>query len=194
MSRKRIDTWSISRSSLKTQRKKKRESSARENPELSALLAITETATHSLDPEKVLNDTLDKSLEILEFDAGYIRVLDPTTRTLVIRVARGISAQGFIGSFVSLDSPQGSVGRGVIETRKPFLAPNILKRPGFQGRVMANEGIVSAAWIPVMSQKRVLGVMVLGSSRFHRFLKNEIDLLMAFGSQLGAALENAQLY
>jgi hypothetical protein len=44
--------------------------------ELTALLAISQTATQSLETDKVLNDTLDKSLEILDFDVGYIRTLD----------------------------------------------------------------------------------------------------------------------
>jgi hypothetical protein len=44
--------------------------------ELAALLAISQTATQSLETEKILNDTLDKSLEILDFDVGYIRTLD----------------------------------------------------------------------------------------------------------------------
>jgi len=45
-----------------------------------------------------------------------------------------------------------------------------------------------------MSKKRVLGIITLGSRKFHKFAKREINLLKGFGSQLGAALENAQLY
>jgi PAS domain S-box-containing protein len=45
-----------------------------------------------------------------------------------------------------------------------------------------------------MSKKRVLGIMTVCSRRFHKFSMQEISLLRAFGSQLGAALENAQLY
>jgi PAS domain S-box-containing protein len=40
----------------------------------------------------------------------------------------------------------------------------------------------------------VLGLIVLGNRKYHRFRKREINLLNAFGSQLGAALENAYLY
>ena len=59
---------------------------------------------------------------------------------------------------------------------------------------MEREGVISTAAAPVMSKNRVLGLMVVGSRRLHRFRKREINLLMAFGSQLGAALENAELY
>jgi len=59
---------------------------------------------------------------------------------------------------------------------------------------MVQAGLISAVWVPVMSKKRVIGVLVVGSKRLHRFSKKQIHLLMAFGSQLGVALENAQLY
>src|ERR671914_1397356 len=73
--------------------------------ELAALLAISQTATQSLQTEKILNDTLDKSLEILDFDVGYIRTLDRQKKNLIVRVARGLySPELFITKF-PLDSP-----------------------------------------------------------------------------------------
>ena len=54
--------------------------------------------------------------------------------------------------------------------------------------------MVSTAAAPILSKNRVLGIIVVGSRKFYRFTKREIRLLTAFGSQLGAALENAELY
>ena len=62
----------------------------RRSSDLSALLTLAETATQSLDIEKVLNDTLDKSLEILGFDVGFVRVLDADRKHMVVRAARGL--------------------------------------------------------------------------------------------------------
>ncbi len=62
---------------------------------LSALLAVAKTATQSLDTDQVLNDTLDKSLDILGFQVGYIRILDPNGRDLVVRAARGLGSPEF---------------------------------------------------------------------------------------------------
>ena len=59
---------------------------------------------------------------------------------------------------------------------------------------MEREGVVSAAHAPIMSKKRVFGSLTVGSRRSHRFAKSEIDLLKAFGAQLGMALENSRLY
>lgn len=162
--------------------------------DLSALLTIAETATQSLDTEKILNDTLDKSLEILGFDVGFIRVLDAEKRNMVVRAARGLRSPQFLSGVAPIDSDRRNVSRTVFETKEPYVSPDIRKDPLYKNRTMEREGVISTAAAPVMSKKRVMGVVVVGSRRYHKFAKREINLLKAFGSQLGAALENAQLY
>jgi PAS domain S-box-containing protein len=162
--------------------------------ELSALVTIAETASQSLDTDKILNDTLDKSLEILHFNVGYIRTLEPGTRNLVVRTARGFSSSESLPNVVPLQPPYGLVSTIVFETREPYISADIQKDPNFKARTMQREGLVSVIVVPILSKKQILGIMTVGSRRFHRFTRGEIDLLKAFGSQLGAALENAQLY
>ena len=173
---------------------RKKEQSPRWTRELSALLAVAKTATQSLDPDKVLNDTLDESLELLGFKVGYIRILKPEKGGLVVRAARGLSSPEFLANVVALDSSHPSVGNIVFATREPYVSRNIRKDRTFRHGFMAREGLVSAVFVPIISKNRVLGLMMVGSSKFHKFSKREINLLQAFGSQLGTALENAQLY
>jgi PAS domain S-box-containing protein len=162
--------------------------------ELAALLEISQTATQSLETEKILNDTLDKSLEILDFDVGYIRTLDPEKKNLIVRIARGLSSPEFLSTSFPLDSPDPVVGKTVFQTQKPYIGFDIRKDPMFKTRTMEKEGVISLAMFPIVSKQRALGFLAVGSKKFHRFTKREIRLLMAFSSQLGAALENAQLY
>ncbi len=160
--------------------------------ELAALLAIAQTATQSLNSEKILNDTLDKSLEILRFDVGYIRILDNEARSFTVRAARGLSSPEFLSSRIPVDSSLGIVR--TILSREPVSCPDIRRDPRFRARTMEREGVISTAFVPVMSKARVVGLLVIGSRKRHRFLTGEINLLMAFGSQLGMALENTQLF
>lgn len=164
------------------------------NRDLSALLAVAEVATQSLDIEKILNDTLDKSLEILGFDVGFIRILDSQKGGMVVRAARGLSSSEFLQGVAPIDSERRNVSRIVYETKESYICSDIRKDPVYKNRTMEREGMISSAAAPLMSKKRVLGVIVVGSRRYHRFAKGEINLLEAFGSQLGTALENAQLY
>ena len=162
--------------------------------ELAALLAISQTATQSLETEKILNDTLDKSLEILDFDVGYIRTLDADKKNLIVRVARGLSSPEFLSTSFPLGSPDPVVGKTVFKTQKPYIGTDIRKDPDFKSRTMEKEGVISLAMFPIVSKQRAMGFLAIGSKRFHKFSKDEVRLLSAFSSQLGGALANAQLF
>jgi PAS domain S-box-containing protein len=162
--------------------------------ELAALLEISQTATQSLETDIILNDTLDKSLEILDFDVGYIRTLDPAKKNLVVRIARGLSSREFLSTAFPVDSPDPVVGKTVFLTQKPYIGFDIRKDPMFKTRTMEKEGVISLAMFPIVAKQRALGFIAVGSKTFHKFTKREIRLLMAFSAQLGAALENAELY
>lgn len=163
-------------------------------PDLAALLAIAETATQSLDTEKILHETLDRSLEILGFDVGYIRILEPETNRLPVRAARFFSTSDHQIGTVYLDPNQHHIANVIFDTRRPYIAPDVGKESVFKNRTMERAGVISAAYIPVMSKRRVLGTLAVGSRKRRKFSRAKIDLLSAFGAQLGMALENAQLY
>jgi class 3 adenylate cyclase len=162
--------------------------------ELAALLAISQTATQSLETERILNDTLDKSLELLGFDVGYIRTLDREKTNLVVRVARGLSSPEFLSTPIPLAAPIPIVGKMVFETQKPYVSTDIRVDPMFKARTMEKEGLISVAMVPIISKQHALGFIAVGSKKFHEFTQDEVRLLLAFSSQLGSALENAQLY
>ena len=156
--------------------------------DLAALLTVSEVATQSLDIEKILNDTLDKSLEILGFDLGFIRTLDRENENMLVRVARGLRSPEFLAGLAPIGSERRNVSRIVFETKEPYICVDVRKNPIYKNRSMEREGVISTAAAPVMSRNRVLGIMVVGSRRLHRFRKREIKLLMAFGSQLGSGV------
>ena len=162
--------------------------------DLSALLAVAEVATHSLDIEQILNDTLDKSIEILGFDVGFIRTLDRENKNMLVRAVRGLRSPEFLAGVAPIATERRNVSRIVFETKEPYVCTDIRQNPIYKNRSMEREGVISTAAAPVISKNRVLGIMVVGSRRLHKFRKREISLLMAFGSQLGVALENAALY
>jgi PAS domain S-box-containing protein len=161
---------------------------------LRALLTIADTAAQSLSIEKILSDTLEKSLEVLGFDVGYIRILDPEKKTMVGRVSKGLIAVSS-GSVDLTDQSRRHVANILFETQKPYISPDVRKDTTFKNRTMEKQGVISAAYIPIISKKKtVLGTLVVGSRKRRKFSTEKINLLQTFGSQLGMALENAQLY
>jgi PAS domain S-box-containing protein len=162
--------------------------------ELAALLAISQTATQSLETDKILSDTLDRSLEILDFDVGYIRTLDAEKKNLIVRVAKGLSSPEFLSTSFPMESPDPIVGKMVFKTQEPYVGTDIRKDPKFKARTMEKEGLISVAMVPIVSKQRSMGFIAVGSKKLHKFTKREVRLLSAFADQLGSALENAQLY
>src|SRR5919108_1198673 len=162
--------------------------------DLVALLTVAETATQSLDLEKILNDTLNKSLEILGFDVGFIRTFDSEKCGMVVRAAYGLRSPDFLQGIAPIQSDRRNVSTIVFETKEPYICADIRKNPIYKNRAMEREGVISTVAAPVLSKNRVLGLIVVASRKYHRFRKSEVNLLKAFGAQLGAALENAQLY
>src|SRR5262249_46293611 len=113
---------------------------------------------------------------------------------LVVRAARGLTSSEFITNTIPLDSPHRSVSKIVFETRQPYISPDIRKDQSFRHGFMAQEGLRSAAFVPIMSKHRVLGLLIVCSSKFDKLSKREIQLLHTFGSHLGSTLENARVY
>jgi PAS domain S-box-containing protein len=162
--------------------------------DLSALLRLAETATRSLDTEKMLNDTLDESLKFLGFDVGFIRTVNRDKDGMVVRAARGLRSPEFLQGVAPLSGSRRNVSRIVFESKQPYVCTDIRRDPVYKNRTMEREGVVSTAAAPILSKNRVLGIIVVGSRKPYRFTKREIRLLTALGAQLGAALENAELF
>ncbi len=118
-----------------------------------ALLAIADIASQSLSTEKILNDTLDKSLEVLRFDVGYIRILDPDKKTIVRRVSKGLTA--FSSRSVDFaDLSRRHVADILFETQKPYIFPDVRKDTTFINRTMEKQGVISVAYFPIISKNK----------------------------------------
>jgi class 3 adenylate cyclase len=164
------------------------------NRELVALLEISQTLAKTLEAEELLGATLDKSMEILGLDVGYVRTLDDQRKNLVVRVARGLSSREFLTTAFPLNSPAPIVGKTVFKTQMPHISADVRKDPEFMSRTLEREGLVSLAMVPIASKADVHGFIALGSKRSHDFSGVELGLISNFSSQLGTALTNAYLF
>ena len=126
--------------------------------------------------------------------SGFIRTVDRDKGGMTVRAARGLRSPEFLDGVTPLSGTRRNVSRVVFESKEPYVCTDIRRDPIYKNRTMEREGVVSTAAAPILSKNRVLGIIVVGSRKSYRFTKREIRLLTAFGSQLGAALENAELY
>jgi signal transduction histidine kinase len=160
--------------------------------ELAALNAIAATVSRSLHLDEVLNGALDKTLHVMEIEAGGIYLLDEEAGVLTVAAERGFSPE-FVAGIDRLKVGEGFSGR-VAQSGQPLLVRNISTDPRLTRMVVRHAGLRSAAIVPLSSKGKVLGTMFAITRGYREFTDQDIQLLTSIGDQIGVAVENARLY
>ena len=160
--------------------------------QLEALFNIGLTASRTLDIKELLENVIDKVLNVTGFDAGGIFLVDQQTKRVTLRAYRGVS-RVLLKKAQRMKFNEGFTGL-VARSGKPI----IVQDAGLDSRAVsigiASEGIRSFAAVPVMSKEQVCGVMIVGSHTTHQFSQSTTRLLDTITMQIGMAVDNAQLY
>jgi len=157
--------------------------------ELTALFAVVETISQSLDLTKVLPNVLGCVLDNFGASKGVVVLVDSDGKVLRLAGHRGLSE-------VSLDKivsqGQGCTG-DVILMKNPIRVSGNEEAEGCIPGLETDE-IQSALVVPISVRGEVLGAFGVYSAGKDRFTEKDEALLMAIGSQTGFAVENARLY
>lgn len=165
-----------------------------QNIRLATLNAISMTVNSSLDLKEVLNKTIDIILEILEPDNVRIYLLDEKNNTLNL-----VAHKGFSNNFIKKKHIQSrNVGDGLlgqtILTGKTKVVDNFLRSKAPYVDTFLEEGLVSSAYLPLISKEKQVGVMCVSSYTEFNFSTDYVAFLMAIGNLIGIAINNAHLY
>ena len=160
--------------------------------ELEAINRIAATVSRSLNLDVILRESLTKVLELLELDVGGVFLHDEEKAEMHL-----MAHQGLPRDVVEKMSVQ-PVGEGclsaVVTGGEPLLVQNI-EDDEEHGKMLADHPeFKSLVSIPLESKGMVRGVMCILSMEKARFAAEELKLLVAIGSEIGVAIENASLY
>jgi sigma-B regulation protein RsbU (phosphoserine phosphatase) len=160
---------------------------------LATLYEITRTLNSSLDLDEVLDNVMDRVIEVTGAERGFLMLHDPETNDLAFRVARGMDRS-------DLDTPVFQVSttivREVWKTGKALLTDNAQYDTRFKrGESIMLLGLRSILCVPITIKERLIGLVYV-DNRLQVGLFNEehLALLTAFAAQAGVAIENARLY
>ena len=160
---------------------------------LATLYEITRTLNSSLDLDEVLENIMDRVIEVTGAERGFLMLHDEQEGGLVFKVARGLDRS-------DLASPEFQVSTTIIrevqETRQALLTDNAQYDPRFKrGESIMVLGLRSILCVPITVKDRLIGLVYV-DNRLHVgiFKEEHRELLTAFASQAGAAIENARLY
>ncbi len=159
---------------------------------LRVLNAVTTIVTESLDLEQVLNSALDKTLEVLDMDAGLVFLVDRSARELALVAYRGISPDSAAG-VDRLKMGEGFCGRVALQGDL-MVIPDSSTDPRLTRMAVREEGLRTQAIVPLKSKGTVQGVLAVASRDRRPFSREDLDLLRALGNHIGVAIENARLH
>ena len=157
-----------------------------------ALYDVARVINASLEPSKVLEKIVQCVVKAMGVKASSIRLLDSREKLLVLGAASGLS-KGYIRKGPILDRgerprPQGAQGQDRLARGRP-------DGKDFQYGAMAKaEGIKSVLVVPLMLEKKAIGVLRVYADKVRKFRDEEIKFLKAVANLSAIALDNARMH
>lgn len=172
------------------------ETVANRTRELATLNATARVLSSSLETEQLLHAALHEVMYRMDMHAGAIVLLDNSQENrLTLRAIQGFpeAVNAEIESFGLNDSIS---SRTIIEGKAILwdLPEYAMQIPEKLSSVIKAENIKTLVSGPLLHQGRTLGAIILFSREKRTFSAQEVDLLNSIGSQIGVALDNANLY
>jgi two-component system NtrC family sensor kinase len=164
------------------------------NIRLNILNAISKSVSSSLNLDEILRSTIDKTLEVLESDSVRIYLLNKKREVLKLVAHKGLSAKLINEPFMQYRKPGDGLLGQTIRDGETRLVDNFLRSKDPYVDSIIEEGLHSSAYIPLSTKGQLMGVMCVSSHYPIEFASGYIEFLTAIGSQIGVAVDNANLY
>jgi PAS domain S-box-containing protein len=166
---------------------------AREREALRALYEVGQAVNSTLDLGEVLNQVMDRIIELTGAERGFLMLRDEDTGELEVRVARNVDRE-------TITSSSFQVSRTIVDQVAKEGVPVVTTNAQTDPRFAAQESIVayslrSILCVPLRVRDRITGV-VYADNRIKTglFSDRDRDVLAAFANQAALAIENARLF
>ncbi|MEQ8167815.1 MAG: HD domain-containing phosphohydrolase [Candidatus Eremiobacterota bacterium] len=167
--------------------------SSSEKEKFKILLEAGQIINSTLNIDEVLTRVMDKVIEILSAERGFIMLIDEETQKLVLKVARNVDKQ-------TIDSEDFSASLSSIESVSkggtPIFCPNTQLDPKLSKRAsIALHSIRYILCFPLKIKEKIIGVIYVDNRiKSGIFDEQHRDLLEVLTNQAAIAIENARLY
>jgi len=166
----------------------------RERKRVEILLQITTELTSSLDLDLVLTRALELVTSTVNASQGSIFLIDLQSDQLIYRAALGRDRPLPPGGETSpLSRNEGLIG-WILKNRQSALIDNLQEDPRWKQLEHHQSRHKSALAVPLMANEDALGAMILLSPHYNAFDEDQMRLVEAAANQVGAAINNAELY
>lgn len=156
---------------------------------LDAMYQITRLIASDFDLNSRLAKVLDKAIEVMDAERGFVMLRNEARNTLQVSVAREM------GQELQASSPSmGIAGKAALDG-EPVLMADAGSNPEFGGRdSIIRQRILSAMAVPLRVEDRTLGSIYVDTRSMDvRFNEEDLELFASLASQSALAIENVRL-
>lgn len=167
-----------------------------ERSELETLYGIASTLNSTLEFDEVLRLVMDRVIEFVNAERGFLMLVNPNTNELEFKIARNKDAQPVPESAFLTHNMSRSTVKRVINTREPLVSDDAQadSELNVQESIMAF-GIRSIMCAPLIVRNNCIGAVYVDSRiNANLFGPKHRDLLLAFCNQAAIAIDNARLF
>jgi len=189
MTTKDIDAFSIfaNQASIVIENARLQEQNKKKIKQLLTLQEISKKASSAFNLEKLFQVISASAIKVTRASCCLLFMLDDEGRELSLAVARG----GEMTAFDSRLEIEGSLVDWVAKTGTAVLIDDIRTVPRYREII---PGIVSHLCVPLISDKRVIGVLYVASPDQGAFSEDDLKLLLIFAGHSASLIKNARLY
>jgi len=163
---------------------------------LGLISRVTDRLVQALDFDEALQALIDGATELLGVERASILILDRASRTLTIRVAKGLSPTVIERTRIPLGY---GIAGGVAETQEPVAVRDVRSLPGWRKSTSAERGgeyaDFSALCVPLVIHGETQGVMNFNHKRDARpFDDGDLEFALLIANQASVVLYCAMLH
>ncbi|GLY94047.1 GAF domain-containing SpoIIE family protein phosphatase [Actinoplanes sp. NBRC 103695] len=155
----------------------------RDGERLRRIEAVTDAALSQLDSPDLLEELLDRVIDLLAADTAAVLLLDAHAGQLVTTAARGLEDEVRQGFRLAIGS--GFAGR-VADARKPVIVTDVASSD-VVSPVLRRKGITSLLGVPMFFGGDVIGVLHVGTFHTREFTADDAQLLQIAADRAAVA-------
>jgi len=178
--------------------RRRRTDKTSESAKLKVLLSVSKAVSSTLDIEEVNSLILKEAIDTVDADHASLFLLDKDIKHLFLSAAKGFTKDE-IGNIKLLGGWE-TINNQVVKKRRPMIVNDITTHPVFKKKHLPfsreNLPIRSFISIPLMTKRKIIGVLIVSTKKGHRrrFTVNDKSLLMSLANHVAVAMLNAKLY
>jgi GAF domain-containing protein len=160
--------------------------------ETAILYSMVSALNRSLDTEETLEESMKTMMELMKAEGTVIWMLDPKRGRFTIMGSRGLT--GGQPQKERLSELLEIIGDQIIQDAQLWTSENLTTDSRMEEPAIPEEDFIAMTGVPLKSKDKVIAILFLLFRNVRALTSREENVLHSVGSQIGIAIENAQLF